>query len=111
MSNVPVQPITVTVDDQGTILCSPDPVVVKGRNVLLAFKLKTPGYAFADTNAITVENPNSDFPYPSWTVKPQLATLLDLDGVKGSYSYSVSVVRSETGECIDGDPTITNEGE
>ncbi|NRF69771.1 hypothetical protein HLB44_22455 [Aquincola sp. S2] len=109
MSGVPVQPVTVTVDSSGTILCSPDPVIVKGPNVLLAFKLKTDGYAFAERNAITVDNPGSDFPYPSWTVKPQLATLLDLDGKVGSYSYNVSVVRCETGECIDGDPTIQNE--
>lgn len=105
-----IKHVLVTVQDDGSIQCTPDPVVVRGKNVLLVFRLVTGGYAFADENAVVVTNPDSDFPYPSWTVKPQLAAVLDIDNVINSYAYTVSVVRSATGECLDGDPTIRNEG-
>jgi hypothetical protein len=104
-----IKHVQVRVDDQGNVSCSPDPVKVQGPNALLVFKMASPDWTFDETNAINVENPGSDFPYPSWTIKPTTAVLLDLDNVKGSYSYCVSVVQTSTGKRFLGDPTIENE--
>lgn len=104
-----IKHVQVRVDDEGKVTCSPDPVKVQGPNALLVFKMTSPDWTFTDSNAITVENPGTDFPYPSWTIKPTTAVLVDLDNVKGTYSYCVSVVQSSTGRQFLGDPSIQNE--
>ena len=105
---LPVTHIDVTVESSGCIVCSPDPVRVRTTDTVLSFKLRTPGFAFRDQNAIVVANPGPDFPNPSRTVKPTRATLVDLDKENASYSYSVYVVDQSTGKVITGDPTIEN---
>jgi len=105
----PVIHVDVTVDPEAGIVCSPDPVPVSTRNALVTFNLKSEGYRFRDRDAIVVANPKRDFPYPSWTVGPDRATLLDLDSSRASYKYSVFVVDQRTGEELSVDPTIENE--
>ncbi|HYE70269.1 MAG TPA: hypothetical protein VD932_01965 [Aquabacterium sp.] len=105
-----IKHVHVSVDNEGKVTCSPDPVKVQGANALIVFKMTSAGWTFTEANAITVENPGTDFPYPSWTIKPTTAVLLDLDNVKGDYSYCVSVVQVSTGKQFLGDPTIQNEG-
>lgn len=103
--------VDVTVDTTGAITCSPDPVPVRQADSVLAFRLRTPGFAFRDDNAIVVSNPGADFPQPSRTVRPTRATLLDLDRENGAYTYSVYVVEQHSGRVIKGDPTIDNQPE
>ena len=105
----PVQ-VQVSVDTSGNVRCSPDPVPVQGKAVLLNFKLVGDGWAFADKDAIVVTDPSGNFPYPSWTIKPTQAALLDLDQDTGEFAYTVSVVHTATGQCVKHDPTIQNEG-
>lgn len=110
MSNPPVIHVDVSVDPKaGSIVCSPDPVPVKARNALVAFHLKSDGFRFREQNAIVVTDPRRDFPYPSWTVGPDRATLLDLDSTAASYKYSVFLVDTRSGKEISVDPTIENE--
>jgi hypothetical protein len=107
--SAPVTTVDVTVSNTGCITCSPDPVVVKSRNTLVNFRLRTQGFSFRDRDAIVVSDPSSQFPYPSWTVKPTQATLLDVDNQKSSFAYNVYVVDQSTGRVITGDPTIQND--
>ena len=93
------------------IVCSPDPVKVTSRNALVNFHLKSDGYRFRDKDAIVVYEPQRDFPYPSWTVKPTQATLLDLDNSTASYAYSVYLVDTKSGKEVSVDPTIENRPE
>lgn len=104
------QQVQVTVDADGKVQCSPDPVPVQGANVLLNFKLVSDGWAFADKDAIIVNGGDSNFPYPSWTIKPNRAALLDLDQKVGDFAYTIQVVQTSTGRCVAADPTIRNEG-
>lgn len=103
-----VKHVNVSVDSSGAISCSPDPANLSGSNVLVVFRLDTPGYAFPENNAVVVSNPGSQFPYPSWTAYPGYAVLFDLDGDDNSYSYTVSVVDLSTGRTLSVDPTIKN---
>lgn len=109
MSGLTTQ-VQVNVDSKGNVSCSPDPIPVKGANVLIQFKLVGEGWEFADKDAIVVDNPGSNFPYPSWTLKPQRAALLDADNSTGDFKYSVTVVETSSGRPVVFDPTIRNEG-
>jgi hypothetical protein len=105
----PVNHVDVSVDDKGNVTCSPDPVRVRGAKALLVFKMASPGWTFADTDAIVVENPGSEFPYASWTTKPTMAVLVDQNSMKASYKYSVAVIQTSTGKRFVQDPGIENE--
>jgi hypothetical protein len=104
---LPVKHVGVRVDDQG-IHVKPDPVVVDTHNALVVFSLATDGYHFPATGAIVVTTPNGDFPYSSWTLKPQEAAILDLGNDAGEYEYTVTVVDDATGRVITLDPVIRN---
>jgi len=103
-----VKHVSVTVASDGTVACAPDPVGVDNRNALVAFCLDTDGYHFPDTNAIVVNTASSDFPYSSWTIKPQLAGIADLCKVPGPFKYTVTVVNDATGQATALDPVIHN---
>jgi hypothetical protein len=106
--------VTVTIDtnDAGgvEITCTPNPIAVGNANTLIGFSIDTDGYSFPATGAITLDAPNADFPYPSWTVADQLATLLDLCTMTDTVHYTVTVVDDETGATYSVDPAIKNGG-
>jgi hypothetical protein len=88
-----VKHVSVTIDSSGNWTCTPDPVVVGQSNVLVYATLdNSPGYSFPDTGAIVIDNAPSDFPYQSWTVKPQLAAILDLHANLGDFKYTVNAI-------------------
>lgn len=105
-----IRRLIVTVDAAGTMTVMPDPVDVAGPNVLLAFRLVGADWVFPDEGAIVVHAGDSAFPYPAWTVNPQLAVLLDLDPSPADFHYTVSVVHSTTQQRVSIDPTIRNQG-
>ena len=105
---VPVKHVAVSVAADGTITCSPDPVQVTSNNALVAFNLATDGWHFPDANAIVINTANSDFPYSSWTIKPQLAGIADLCNHVGAVEYTVTVVNNATGQVLTLDPVIHN---
>lgn len=103
-------PVTVTVDANEQIHCTPNPVKIKGRNVLLTFQLETAGYVFPPLGAVVVTDPGTQFPFSSWTLPPSntTAVLLDLGTETGGFSYAVHV-QSASGKRLWIDPTIENE--
>jgi len=100
----------VTVDDSGTIICTPDPLPAIGHNVELMFVLQTDGYVFPQNDAIAPDQPSPEFPTPSRTVPPNNTTalLFDRNSGPGSFPYTVTVRRVATGEVLQRDPTINN---
>lgn len=118
MSNAPVvdrlrvatAQVTVTVQPDETIVCSPDPIDVGPGQDVLEFRLATPGYVFRDRQAIVVTNPGRDFPMPSVTSPcGTVATLRDRDLDSRQYKYSVFLKQVATGRIISVDPTIRND--
>jgi len=107
-----VVPVSVTVDkdDNGkvNITCAPNPVPVNGINTLITFNLDTRGYRFRTVRAIELDKPNDDFPFPSWTVAPTLATLYDLCNQVDVFKYTVHVVDTLTDVEYSVDPEIKN---
>lgn len=100
----------VTVGGQPTIVCSPDPVVVKSPARPMAFRLNAPGYVFRDEHAIVVSHPGTEFPRPSNTSPDgQRATLWNRDSEKASYKYSVFLKDTASGRILFVDPTIQND--
>ncbi len=108
----PVVPVSVTVstNPDGTvdIQCSPNPVQVNGFQTLLTFHLDSRGYRFRTLAAIELDAPDPDFPYPSWTVAPTLATLVDLCNTQQLFKYTVHVVDTITDVEYSYDPIIKN---
>ena len=108
----PVVPVSVTVsttpDGTVDIQCSPNPVPVSGFETLLTFHLDTRGYRFRTLNAIELDQPDPDFPYPSWTITPTLATLVDLCKTQAFFKYTVHVVDTITDVEYSYDPIIKN---
>jgi hypothetical protein len=86
-----VKHVSVTIDSSGNPVCTPDPLYVGSTNVLVYATLDATGYTFPDTGALVITGAPPDFPYQSWTVKPQLAALLDLGHNSGDYGYTVYV--------------------
>lgn len=103
-----VQRVLIEIDAQGQPTAFPDPVDVREPGVLLVFRLRTPDWQFPDTGAIVVHQGGSAFPYPSWTIGPQTAALLDLDPAPAVYEYTVTVVHTVTHQRLSFDPTIRN---
>ena len=102
--------VTVSVGADGVvdITCTPNPVKVGGFNTLIVFNLDTRGYRFRTRNAIELDEPNPDFPYPSWTLTPTIATLYDLCNNVDTFKYTVNVVDTLTDEEFSVDPEIKN---
>lgn len=102
----------VTVRGKPTVVCSPDPVVVKTPERPMAFRLDAPGYVFRDEHAVVVSNGGTEFPRPSKTSKDgQQASLWNCDRNTASYKYSVFLKNTTTGEILFVDPTIQNDPE
>lgn len=105
--------VTVTVvtnDGKTSIVCSPDPVVVKSGHCSMVFKLDTAGYVFREEYAVVVSKPGTDFPRPSSTSPSgTTATLWNRDSEKSSYKYSIFLKDLATGKILFVDPTIEND--
>ena len=102
--------VTVVVDPDGNVIitCTPNPVPVDGFHTLIVFSLDTKGYRFKTTNAIELDKPHKDFPFPSWTVAPTLATLVDLCNTQDVFKYTVNIVDTITDVEYSVDPEIKN---
>jgi hypothetical protein len=102
--------VDVTVDGNGTIQCTPDPVSARGGNAVLKFDLQTSGYVFPDSGAIVITDPGTQFPDPSQT-QPSKTTvhLNDRNTERGDFKYTVTVKRLSDGQLIEHDPIIKNE--
>jgi hypothetical protein len=103
--------VTVTVDSNGNPVCTPDQVPAKGPNALLIFNLDAAGYVFPQDNAVVVDNDIDppQFPDASQTLTPTKAKLLDLNTVRGTFKYTVTVQQVSSGQLFPLDPTILNE--
>ncbi len=101
-------PVTVSVSAIGVVSCSPDPVPVSGPDATISFNLVSAGYAFPGSLAIVVPQPSNQFPDPSVTVSPTLATLFDANTDANRYKYVVRLVRTADNEPISFDPMIEN---
>ncbi len=102
-----IKNVTVTTDGT-TVTCTPSTVLVTNPNTLVVFNLTTSGYNFPTTSAVVVTTPNTDFPYASWTVKPQQAAIFDAKVVNGDYEYTCTVVETSSGKILSVDPIIRN---
>jgi len=104
-----IKNVVVTVD-AGSVVCTPSTVNVSNPDTLVVFSLTTGGYNFPASAAIVVNTPNTDFPYASWTVKPQQCAVFDANGVAGDFKYTCTVVETATGHVLSLDPVIRNGG-
>jgi hypothetical protein len=111
-----VVPVSVDVianpDGSVTIDCQPHQAdIIEGTSrVLLVFTLNTSGYRFRTANAIALDEPAADFPFPSWTLSDTQAALFDRNKVADTLAYTVTVVNNSTGEEFSVDPEIKNGG-
>jgi hypothetical protein len=103
--------VTVSVDAAGAVACAPEQLTVSGCDEVLKFHIKTAGYVFPDREAVVVDNPGKQFPFPSRTLprRPATATLYDHNTEARDFKYTVTVRRLADGELLQLDPTITNE--
>lgn len=103
--------VIVTVDAKKNVLCTPDQVSVSGCDAVLKFLLQTDGYVFRKDDAVVVNDPGVQFPFPSRTLPkdPTKATLYDHNTMTGGFKYTVYVTDVATGEVLFVDPTIMNE--
>jgi hypothetical protein len=101
--------VIVNVDAAGQMDCVPSELTVTGSDVLIAFHLNGMDWAFPAAAAVVVSDPEGQFPFPSWTLNDKLATLLDRNTAKASFSYTVTVRNIRTGHQQRLDPTIKNE--
>jgi len=106
MANIPV---TVTLDGQGTIRCSPDPARVPRGNHTIVWQTPTPGTSL---ESIVIDQGPGQPVWPGGTpAKQPDGTITVDDPVEGSdvvtFKYSVTVRKS--GETWSVDPEIKNE--
>ncbi len=106
---VPVS-VTVTTNSDGTvdIACSPNPVPVDAFHTLISFSMDTKGWRFRTTNAVQLDAPDPDFPFPSWTIAPDQCMLVDLCQTQASFKYTVNVVNTLNDAEYSVDPIIRN---
>ncbi|MEP7295610.1 MAG: hypothetical protein ABI702_05430 [Burkholderiales bacterium] len=102
--------VIVTVDTQGIVACTPENVAVRGCDTVLKFVLQTKGYVFPEKDAIVVDKPGQQFPFPSRTLpkQPTKATLYDHNSAHGDFKYTVYVRDVATGKILELDPMISN---
>jgi len=115
MRVVPVDvDVTASADGTVSITCTPDSadVVKDTKYALITFTLKTAGYRFPVTDAITLDNASGgdNFPYPSWTLSDTQAALYDNNKSKKAFAYTVAVENTTTGQRYSVDPVINNGG-
>jgi hypothetical protein len=105
--------IEVSVSNGGsslpTIVCSPDPALVRAANTQLTFKLVTPGWAFAASQPIAMVTSSSQFPSAPTTVNSHCVTLMDLVTVAGTHKYIVNLVNETSGAPLSVDPIVINQ--
>lgn len=106
-----INEVTVTVDANEQITCTPDQLTVTGSDAVLRFTLQSSGYTFPTSAAVVVDNPGTQFPFPSRTLAktPPQATLYDHCSEANSFKYTVTVQRVSDGGLISFDPMIINE--
>lgn len=102
--------VNVSVDAQGQIHCEPDVLEVKGKSPAIQFLLVTDGYAFPEQAAVVLKKPSPDFPDPAETVDAKQVNLNDLNKVKATHAYTVTLLVVATGKPIALDPEISNDG-
>ena len=103
--------IQVSIDPlSGKPVCSPDPVTVTAANALLVFKLSADDHEFPASGAVVVtsEDKLDDFPYPCWQLNKHSVALYDTADDTVSYDYTITVIKSSTGQRISIDPQIDN---
>lgn len=102
--------VTVTVDADGTVVCTPEKVTVLDCDTVLKFVIETDGYVFPQNDAVVVTNPGKQFPFPSRTLpkQPTKATLYDHNSAAGDFKYTVYVEDVATGKTLELDPSILN---
>lgn len=102
--------VIVTVEADGTVVCTPEQVTVLECDTVLKFLIETDGYVFPENNAVVVTDPGTQFPFPSRTVskRPTKATLYDHNSAAGDFKYTVYVKDVATGKILELDPTINN---
>jgi len=101
--------VQVTIDaTSGLPACAPNPVPVTAPNTLIVFDLATAGYKFPASGAVVVNTPGDDFPYACWRTDNRTASLYDAGDDNLAYAYTVSVVKTSTGETFSLDPVIDN---
>jgi hypothetical protein len=98
--------VALAADNQWT--CTPDPIKPQGIGANIKFVLQTAGYAFRQSNAIVVQNPEDQFPDPSVTKDTTHATLKDQNTKRGRFKYSVFLTDGSGNE-VEIDPTINND--
>ncbi|WP_425257998.1 hypothetical protein ACPOLB_21050 [Rubrivivax sp. RP6-9] len=104
-----VSHVLVSVDAAGNISCQPAELDVSGSNVLIVFALAARDWVFPDSGAIVVANGGTQFPIPAWTINNKQAALLDCDTAAGTFSYTVTVQHTSSGQRKSLDPTIKNQ--
>lgn len=94
----------------GQPVCSPSPIVVKGRNALIVFNLAAEDYMFPVEGALTIKDPGKEFP-DTWYISPiQIAVRDKNSGTEPStYSYTLLVENLYTKQQLRHDPMIINE--
>ena len=110
---VPVQvDVTAAADGTISITCTPNQakVLKNTQDAMIVYTLNTSGFRFRTTNAIELDNPLDDFPYPSWTISDTQAALYDTNNVADTFGYTVTVVNTATGQEYSVDPEIKNGG-
>lgn len=102
--------VQVNVSPSGQVSCVPDIASVSDTDVLVKFVLTNDAYQFASSGAVVISAGGVDFPYPSWTVAPKTAVILDRRITRGmDFKYTLYLVKTATGEVIPYDPVIRNE--
>lgn len=101
--------VTISQDEKGKFVCSPDPVVAQGRDAKLTFRLDVKDHSFRSHNAVVVHNGNGQFPDPSHTENSKVVKLRDLNSQDGTFKYSVFLKRDATGDEVEIDPEIKNQ--
>lgn len=103
-------PITVTIDPNNQIRCSPDPAVAPRGNNTLVWRAATPG---VELEAIDIEQGSGQPPWPgSRPAKQQDGTITATDPVEeaaGLQVYKYSVTVSKNGQQFSVDPEVHND--
>jgi hypothetical protein len=99
--------VSVSIVD-GEIVLTPDPLPVgDGHDVLLTWRITTPGWTFAE-DGIEIADASDEFSDPELSADKRVFTEIDKDDNGLSYKYSVTV--TDGGEPISKDPAIQNGG-
>jgi hypothetical protein len=109
--NPRVRHVFVQANSAGQMTCQPEELDITGREdgVLIRFHLQSVNWVFPATDAITVQEPKTQFPFPSWTLGPNQAALVDASTAPGEFQYTIHIVHKTSGQRSQLDPTIKND--